>query len=518
MKIVQTKDEETRVSTVSAIDLAGSEDNRRTENGKERMTESACINKSLFALAQCVDAIRNKHHRIPYRESKMTRILSLGQNKGFTIMILNISPVRSYHLDTLSSLNFANRTKKIEIREIENEPVFKSQKPTSSMTGATIHRQPLRPLTTAHNLQIKSSHPKPEKPMKEFSVFSDSTVRVPSTATTSKLNGKKRSLDNADTLSARPTKSARANASNDSSSSAFNEAKFLALVERRVDQVLAERGLEKSCTTASQIPNQIESQVETQARLKRLERLVAKHEDEHAGEGLHYLLMARQHADKGDDRGALDLYKAALPFFPNMAKLPKKIASLERKVRQNGDEINDRDHYKNGLATPPDEDRSFNSRQRRARSDDPTYDPEKTIATKSKPVTTNLHRPGAKMLSTAAINMTQITPLFPQQQSFQDKGSHLPQSPRTAHILRIINSRDISQIRALRGVGTKKAETIVRRLCEMDDDLKIGDDIASGARETGNGAVNSILVTELQQLGDLKGVGAKLVENMRSGL
>jgi hypothetical protein len=31
----------------------------------------------------------------------MTRILSLGQNNGLTIMILNLAPVRSYHLDTL---------------------------------------------------------------------------------------------------------------------------------------------------------------------------------------------------------------------------------------------------------------------------------------------------------------------------------------------------------------------------------------------------------------------------------
>lgn len=92
---------ETRVSTASAIDLAGSEDNRRTENGKERLVESASINKSLFVLAQCVEAINKKQSRIPYRESKMTRILSLGQNNGLTIMILNLAPVKSYHLDSL---------------------------------------------------------------------------------------------------------------------------------------------------------------------------------------------------------------------------------------------------------------------------------------------------------------------------------------------------------------------------------------------------------------------------------
>ena len=94
-------DDKLRISTASAIDLAGSEDNRRTENGKERLVESASINKSLFVLAQCVEAITKKQSRIPYRESKLTRILSLGQNNGLTVMILNLAPIKSFHLDTL---------------------------------------------------------------------------------------------------------------------------------------------------------------------------------------------------------------------------------------------------------------------------------------------------------------------------------------------------------------------------------------------------------------------------------
>ena len=91
------------MSTASAIDLAGSEDNRRTDNVRERMVESASINKSLFVLAKCVEAIGSNSARIPYRESKMTRILSLGQNNGLTIMILNLAPTRQFHLDCTSS-------------------------------------------------------------------------------------------------------------------------------------------------------------------------------------------------------------------------------------------------------------------------------------------------------------------------------------------------------------------------------------------------------------------------------
>ena len=86
-----------RISTASAIDLAGSEDNRRTENRKEPMIESASINKSLFTLAKCVEAISRQEVRIPYRESKMTRILNIGthslEDQVFTQLPLELQAV-----------------------------------------------------------------------------------------------------------------------------------------------------------------------------------------------------------------------------------------------------------------------------------------------------------------------------------------------------------------------------------------------------------------------------------------
>ncbi|CAK7275113.1 hypothetical protein SEPCBS119000_006515 [Sporothrix epigloea] len=197
-----------RESTASAIDLAGSEDNRRTDNGRERLVESAAINKSLFVLSQCVDAIARGEKRIPYRESKMTRILSLGQNNGITVMILNLAPVRSYHLDTLSSLTVSSRAKRIEVREIENEVVFRqlprslASSAVSSATSSTTSlsssttmssvssagnapvRQPLRALTNnTHNIQTGNAAAKAtaEKPAKLFTVYTD---RKPASATT----------------------------------------------------------------------------------------------------------------------------------------------------------------------------------------------------------------------------------------------------------------------------------------------------------------------------------------------
>lgn len=75
------------------------------------------------------------------------------------------------------------------------------------------------------------------------------------------------------------------------------------------------------------------------------------------------------------------------------------------------------------------------------------------------------------------------------------------QTPRTKQLLEIVNARDRSQISLLRGVGAKKAEAIVKALCGADED------------ET-----NENVVKSLEELGRLRGVGPKTVENMRMGL
>ncbi|KAJ1959463.1 hypothetical protein IWQ62_004602, partial [Dispira parvispora] len=107
---------------VHLIDLAGSEDNRRTENGKDRMAESGAINKSLFVLGQVVEALNSGAHRIPYRDSKMTRILqqSLG-GRSLGMMIVNIAPGQRFYSETYNTLNFATKSKQIVNKAEVNE-------------------------------------------------------------------------------------------------------------------------------------------------------------------------------------------------------------------------------------------------------------------------------------------------------------------------------------------------------------------------------------------------------------
>ncbi|KAJ1813318.1 hypothetical protein LPJ56_005205, partial [Coemansia sp. RSA 2599] len=120
---VQWKDDigsgKTWCGRLHLIDLAGSEDNRRTENGKDRMAESSAINRSLFVLGQVVEALNTGASRIPYRDSKMTRILqdSLGGD-SLGMMIVNVSPGEAFLQDTHNTLNFATKS-----REVVNKPV-----------------------------------------------------------------------------------------------------------------------------------------------------------------------------------------------------------------------------------------------------------------------------------------------------------------------------------------------------------------------------------------------------------
>ncbi|QCE11729.1 kinesin family member 22 [Vigna unguiculata] len=77
---------------LNLIDLAGNEDNRRTCNEGIRLQESVKINQSLFALSNVIYALNNNKPRVPYRESKLTRILqdSLGgTSRALMVACLN---------------------------------------------------------------------------------------------------------------------------------------------------------------------------------------------------------------------------------------------------------------------------------------------------------------------------------------------------------------------------------------------------------------------------------------------
>ncbi|KAI1896349.1 hypothetical protein AGOR_G00093880 [Albula goreensis] len=106
------------------VDLAGSEDNRRTGNQGLRLKESGAINLSLFTLSKVVDSLNAGVGRVPYRDSKLTRLLqdSLG-GSAHSVMITNIAPEYKYYFDTFTALNFAAKSKLIVNRPFVRETV-----------------------------------------------------------------------------------------------------------------------------------------------------------------------------------------------------------------------------------------------------------------------------------------------------------------------------------------------------------------------------------------------------------
>ncbi|CAE8728653.1 unnamed protein product [Polarella glacialis] len=107
------------VSKLHLIDLAGSERQKATGATGDRLKEGAQINLSLSALGNVINALtepnKGKTRHIPYRDSKLTRLLqdSLGGN-SYTVIVCNISLAKINAEETLSSLRFAERAKKIE--------------------------------------------------------------------------------------------------------------------------------------------------------------------------------------------------------------------------------------------------------------------------------------------------------------------------------------------------------------------------------------------------------------------
>ncbi|XP_030582296.1 kinesin-like protein KIF18A [Archocentrus centrarchus] len=106
------------VAKMSLIDLAGSERASATNAKGARLREGANINRSLLALGNVINALadpKSKKAHIPYRDSKLTRILkdSLGGNCR-TVMIANISPSSKSYDDTHNTLKYANRAKEIK--------------------------------------------------------------------------------------------------------------------------------------------------------------------------------------------------------------------------------------------------------------------------------------------------------------------------------------------------------------------------------------------------------------------
>jgi hypothetical protein len=126
----QTFSSNQKQSNINLVDLAGSERARTTGASAERLKEGSNINKSLSFLGKVINILADKasgkkeakNAVVPYRESKLTRILqnALGGNSK-TSMIAALSPASINFEETLSTLIYANQVKSIKNRAKINE-------------------------------------------------------------------------------------------------------------------------------------------------------------------------------------------------------------------------------------------------------------------------------------------------------------------------------------------------------------------------------------------------------------
>ena len=117
-----------KLSMINLVDLAGSERSGATGATGDRLKEGCNINKSLLILGNVINCLadkaigKNKNMLPPYRDSALTRILqnALGSNSK-TVMICALSPATINYEETLSTLRYADRAKKIQNKAVINE-------------------------------------------------------------------------------------------------------------------------------------------------------------------------------------------------------------------------------------------------------------------------------------------------------------------------------------------------------------------------------------------------------------
>ncbi|XP_030050522.1 kinesin-like protein KIF28P [Microcaecilia unicolor] len=116
----------TKQSSINLVDLAGSERQKVSGSEGDRLREGTCVNLSLTTLGNVISALAEaamgkKVVYIPYRDSVLTKLLqpALGGNSR-TIMIAAISPADICYEETLSTLRYAERAKKIKNKAVVN--------------------------------------------------------------------------------------------------------------------------------------------------------------------------------------------------------------------------------------------------------------------------------------------------------------------------------------------------------------------------------------------------------------
>eukprot|EP00968_Pinguiococcus_pyrenoidosus_P015121 scaffold1390_cov249-Pinguiococcus_pyrenoidosus.AAC.25 len=122
---VQSKGAETGQTCkarLTLVDLAGSEKVSKTGAKGQRLKEAQNINRSLTTLGMVITALSRGYRHVPYRDSRLTRLLSesLGGNSR-TILLTCVAPESVHAPETISTLRFGESAKRIMNQVSRNE-------------------------------------------------------------------------------------------------------------------------------------------------------------------------------------------------------------------------------------------------------------------------------------------------------------------------------------------------------------------------------------------------------------
>ncbi|KAG9305977.1 hypothetical protein G9A89_009301 [Geosiphon pyriformis] len=433
--------DEITVGKVHLIDLAGSEDNRRTENGKERIAESGAINKSLFALNQVVEALNQGLSRIPYRDSKLTRILqdSLG-GRSLSMIIINISPGQSFYMDTYNTLNFAKRTK-----EIENKPQvnYNSRPPLPPKFQLGITRFPMK----------SKDEPKPKRQR-----LSDPTDTKNSNSNSSKTER----LSDSVLMS---MNSSWNNANYKTEELSYHQRvplseKQIQDIEEKIRHNLDQRLENKFKEVKQQMLSPIvhKQNENLNQRIKVLEQKLETKKDPQLANLLTpetktktaraLVALAKAHETQNELEDALESYQTAFAYIPDNLHLVKKINTIKEAII-NGKQLKTKKRKTQGDTT------TIEQRQDDQMSDTASVSQACSTSSNAKPLAIPVPRSLASPIPRSVwVKCRQDRQLI---EAAKDENSDLSESA----IVTIINTGALRQIRGLKGIGPKRAETIL---------------------------------------------------------
>ncbi|KAI0764505.1 kinesin-domain-containing protein [Trametes elegans] len=345
---------------LNLVDLAGSENNKLTGNDASRMAESAAINKSLSVLGQVVHALNQGASRIPYRNSKLTRILqdALGGN-SIGLLICNLAPGTKFRQDTLNTLNFAVRTKNIQNKPLVNQQAFILASATAGPSLAPVQPLPARPIPGPSQTTQTSRLPGPRpsrvprisnisagpRSSLTFSSLLPPAVKVeekqpsvPAHLTEEEINARiakavelevARRLEEREKQRREEEEAAAASRSQSMSMNDEQTSSLQSLPSGVLTPLLKQRQNHED--ELKQRLEELESKFENGSKDMRLANVLSPISRKKTGRA--YVSLARAQTQKNNLEVALELYRKAETYVPDNVKLKERIIEIEWAVK-----------------------------------------------------------------------------------------------------------------------------------------------------------------------------------------